>query len=358
MTEKPNIPPFLFEHTPWESGPNTIWPATSFTLHRNLARYNFPPKLSPDHFKQILTILTEKLLASPYLAQPTCLKAEELSPHDKEFLYEHFLCTDGFQNSLAGQGFIIDKSSAFLALINIEDHLLLKLIDSQGTWESAWNKLNQVESTLGEAIDYAFSPRFGYLTSDPTLCGTGLITQAYLHLPALVHTGQLQETLIKQADESILEYGMEGTLEDLAGDLLIVSNSFTLGQSEENILHAVQSTAMKLMALEKTLRTQLKNENNLDMRDHVSRAYGLLLHSYQLQTKETLGALSLLKLGLDLGWIEGVTDGMLNTLFFKCRRAHLAEIVGATLTDPHEAASKRSEFIRQQMDKVHLNIKN
>ncbi len=356
MTEKLNLPPFLVDHTPWESGPNPIWLATAFTLHRNLARYHFPSKLSPSDFKQILSILSEKLLASPTLKQPTCLKAEELNPHDKEFLYEHFLCTDGFQNSLGGQGFVVDTSGTFLGLINIEDHLLLKLIDSQGTWESAWNKLNQVETTLGESIEFAFSPRFGYLTSEPNVCGTGLITQAYLHVPALVHTGQLQEALVKQTDDNILTHGMEGTIDDLAGDLLIVSNSFTLGQTEENILQSVQLASMKIMALEKALRTRLKSENNLDMKDHVSRSYGLLLHSYQLQTKETLAALSLLKLGLDLGWIEGVTDGTLNTLFFKCRRAHLAEIVGASLIDPHEAASKRSDFIRKQMEKIHLKI--
>ena len=46
MTEKSNLPSALLEHIPWEAGSNPIWPATAFTVHRNLNRFNFPPKLS------------------------------------------------------------------------------------------------------------------------------------------------------------------------------------------------------------------------------------------------------------------------------------------------------------------------
>ncbi len=233
----------------------------------------------------------------------------------------------------------------------------MRLIECQGNWENAWNKLNQIENTLGSAVEFAYLPRFGYLTSDPRLCGTGLIVRrTSSHLPALIHTAQLPETLQKQKEEGISALGMGGTLDDLFGDLLVIHNSYTLGLSEENILHDTHSTAMKLMALEKTLRTHLKTENNLDMKDQISRAYGLMLHSYQLQTKEALSALSLIKLGVDLNWIEGITDSVLNTLFFQCRRAHLSEILGEHLTDPQEIARKRAEFVHKHVQSIQLKI--
>lgn len=358
MTEKNNFPRVLIEHTPWETGSNPIWPATALTLHRNLSRYNFPPKLSSSHSQQTLSILFEHLLKTSSLENPYCLNAEMLQANDKEFLYEHFLCADSFQNTTSGQGFIIDNSAKFLALINIDDHLQMRLIEATGNWEAAWNKLNQIETSLGSAMELAYLPRFGYLTSDPKLCGTGLIVQAYLHLPALIHTSQLPETLQKQKEEGITALGMGGALDDLFGDLIVIHNSYTLGLSEENILHDIHSTVMKLIALEKTLRSHLKNENNLDMKDQISRAYGLMMHSFQLQTKEALSALSLIKLGVDLNWIEGITDSALNTLFFQCRRAHLSEILREHLTDPHEIARKRAEFIHKHIQSMHLNIDN
>ena len=219
-------------------------------------------------------------------------------------------------------------------MINIDDHLQMRVIDCQGNWENAWNTLNQLETSIGSTVEFAYLPRFGYLTADPRLCGTGLIIQAFLHLPAIIHTAELPETLQKQKEEGITALGMGGSPSELFGDLLVIYNSYTLGMSEDNILHDIHSTAMKLTALEKTLRTHLKNDNNLDMKDQISRAYGLILHSYQLQTKEALSALSLIKLGIDLDWIGGITDREINTLFFQCRRAHLSEILGIHLTDP------------------------
>lgn len=351
-----NLPSSLIDKTPWQEGSNPIWPATSLTLRRNLARYSFPPKLSTPHFQQIVALLSENLLKSPLLKKPVLLRAEGLNPNEKEFLYEHFLCIDGFQNTLTGQGFIVDESASFLALINIDDHLQLRLIDSQGNWENAYNTLSQIETDLSSRMEYAFSPRFGYLTADPRLCGCALTAHAYLHLPALIHTQQLPQTLQKQKEEGISASGLSGSLDDLYGDLLILHNSHTLGMSEENILRDIHSTAIKLTMLEKTLRTHLKEENNLAMKDQISRAYGLMMHSYQLQTKETLSALSLIKLGLDLQWIEGITDSALNTLFFKSRRAHLAELLSENLLDTQEIARRRAAFIHENIQTIQLKI--
>jgi protein arginine kinase len=115
--------------------------------------------------------------------------------------------------------------------------------------------------------------------------------------------------------------------------------------------------AMKLMAVEKTLRSHLQTESNDEIKDQVCRAFGLLLHSYQLQTKEALGALSLMKLALNLNWIEGITDAKLSTLFFQCRRAHLLHLLNEQqMTDSSEIARKRAEFIHKNMQGVVLKI--
>jgi protein arginine kinase len=244
-----------------------------------------------------------------------------------------------------------------MAEMNINNHLQMQVIDCQGSWEKAWNQLNEIETTLGATLDFAFSQKFGYLTAEPTLCGTGLTVQAYLHLPALIHGGQLQETLLKQKEEGISIAGISGNLEEIIGDIIVVSNTFTLGINEESIIHSVHSMAMKLMAIEKSLRSHLQSENNAAIKDQVSRAFGLLLHSYQLQIKEALGALSLMKLGLQLDWIEGITDTKLNTLFFQCRKAHLLHSLGdLQQNDPQEIARKRAEYLHKNMQGVVLKI--
>ena len=357
MTEKIKLPQSLLEHTPWEKESNPIWLATSFLLHRNLAKFHFPSKMDDREFQQTFSLLKDHLLPSSLLENPVLLKAEDINALDKEYLFEHFLCMEGFQNTQRGQGFIVDNTGSFFAKLNIQDHLQIQLVDNTGSWEKTWNKLSQIETAIGTAVEFSFSPKFGYLTSDSSLCGTGLSAQAFLHLPALIHMGQLQETLTKQKEEEISAIGMGGNLEELIGDILVITNNCTLGINEETILHSIHSMSMKLMALEKTLRSHLQNDNNAEIKDQVSRSFGLLLHSYQLQTKEALGALSLIKLGLYLDWIEGITDAKLNTLFFQCRRGHLLHLLNEEqMIDLQEIAHKRAEFLHKNMQGVVLKI--
>jgi protein arginine kinase len=341
-----SLPPSLSQHTLWEEDKNPVWLGSSLTLHRNLARYKFPPKLAEGEMKNLSATLAENLQKNVGLKSPVYFPGEKLSPLDKEFIFEHFLCLESFSGS---PGILIDDTGRFLALLNFKNHLQLQLVDTSGDIQTTWSQLVKIEMEIGKNLEYAFSPKFGYLTSDPTLCGTALQALLYLHVPALHHTGQLHEVLGKQRDEEIVTMGLEGALDDLVGDFLILKNRYTLGVTEEGMLHALQMTAMKLMAAEKALRIHLKETGNAEIKDLVSRAYGLLVHSYQLQTKEALNALSAIKLGLDLGWITGISNQAINTLFFKCRRAHLAQLLNEKTLDTHDLSHKRAEFIHKSL---------
>lgn len=355
MTFPPKIPAFLLEHDPFEKPNNRIWPATTFTLHRNLANYNFPPKMEEAQMQQTLSLISNGLCSISSFSHPLFFQAQDLSPIEKEFFFEHYLCTEGFQNTLNGQGFVLDDSGQFFASINLYDHLQLHWIDLQGTWEKTWNFLNQIENQLTEKHPFAFSSKFGFLTSAIGNCGTGLIVRAFLHLPALIHMGQLQEALSKQNEENLTFLGIGGKIEETTGDFLIIGNRFTLGENEETILNYVHLTAMKFMALEKTLRSHIKSTNGSHIKDLLSRAFGLLLHSYQLKVKETLDAISLIKLGVALDWIKGISEEKLDHLFFLVQRAHLLlHLNTPQLIDPTEIAHKRAELIHKNMQGVSL----
>ncbi|MGE5195838.1 MAG: protein arginine kinase [Anaerolineae bacterium] len=356
MTQKAKLPSTILEHTPWESDIHSIWPASIFILHRNLASYPFPNKMNERQSESCLKILKEALETLGDLDHPTSFEASELSALHKEFLFEHFLCLEGFQNTSRRQAFILDQTGRFLALLNIQDHIQIHLVDCKQEWENSWNRLSKMDSTLSEKLDYAFSTKFGFLTPDSSLCGTALQVRLFLHLPALIHLNQIKEAFLKQKDEEVAAIGMEGVSNEFIGDLVILTNRFTIGVSEETILHSLNNTATKLIVSEKTLRTHLKEGNNAEVKDLVSRAYGLLIHSYQLQTKEALNALSLIKLGIDLGWIEGISDKSLNEIFFQCRRAHLAHLVDDETADSHQLAIKRASFFHQKMQKMQLKI--
>ncbi len=94
----------------------------------------------------------------------------------------------------------------------------------------------------------------------------------------------------------------------------------------------------------------------MPLKDKMSRAYGLLLHSYQLETKEALNALSQIKLGIDLGWIQGINDQEINELLFRCRRAHLAQSHEKISLHTKDLSEARAAYLHEKLQKTTLQF--
>lgn len=350
--EPTNFSSTLLECIPWNETQD-IWPASLLVLRRNLAKYHFPSKMNAGEAAQTFEALKNKLLQMPEMIGSTFLKESDIAPNDRELLFEHFLFTRDFDEKPNGSGFIVHPDSSLIAVLNRGNHLELCCLDLKGNLEASWKRLSKIETNIAETIDLAYSPKFGYLTADPTFCGTGLSVYTFLHVPALAHTEQLQDVLIKQLDENVLAFGLLGTLEELVGDIIALENNCTLGLTEDTILNTLQLMVNKLIPAEKALRNHLRQTKNPVVKDLIGKAYGLLLHSYQLEVKEALDYLSLVKLGVNLGWIEGISEKKIQELFFKCRRGHLTHFFTESV-DLKEIAHKRAEFLQQELKSAQL----
>lgn len=340
---------------PWEGNENTTWLASILTLHRNIEKFKFPGKMSADRRQQVINLSSKELLRNQELQHPTLLKAEEISPLDKEYLMEHFLSAQNFQLAHAGEAFMVDKSGHFLIAFNLNNHLQFTLLDTIGELEKGFNKLVKIETSIGEALHYAFSPKFGFLTADPHQCGTAFTATVYLQLPALAQTGELDEVLNKQQDEQLSFTGLHGNPKETIGDIVAIHNNFTLGITEENILSSLRNISTKLQVLENAARSKLKQQDKPEIKDHIARAYAVLIHSYQIETIEALNAISLIKLGVDLGWVSGISIKQLNHLFLTCRRAHLIGKISGTASN-EEIPRKRADYIHKSFTNVTLTL--
>lgn len=339
----------------WEQNNNPIWITSTILLTRNIEKFLFPNKLSTENQNQIYSLVTKEISTSSFVTSPHSIRAEEASPTDKEYLYEHFLSSHSFQEAHNGEGFIVDQKGQLLITINIRDHIQFFWLEPFGDLEKSLSYLTQIETAIGKTIHYAFSAKFGFLTAHPADCGTGLIVTTFLQVPALIHTKSLDDFLVKHTDESISVTGLQGRPGELIGDFLVVHNHFTLGFTEESILSALRGFTIKLLVREQGLRVQLKQDKPVEIMDKVSRAYGILLHSYQIDAIEALDALSMVKLGLDVGWIAGVEMATLNRLIFATRRAHLIKELQHEVS-PIELTHKRAEYIHKALKEAKLLI--
>ncbi len=305
--------------------------------------------------KQMISLVSKELMAMPEVKRPELFKAEEISAMDKEFLEEHYFAAENYQQTSQGEAFIIDETGQFFTTLNIKDHIRLHYIECKGELESAWNRLLKIETGLGKTIAYSFNSRFGFLTADPMECGTALVVNAYVQLPALIHTDVLTDFLQKNSDEAITYSDYLGNGQDYVGDIVNIRNNYTLGVNEETILAGVRSYTSKLVAEEKRVRNTIRETDNPGMKDKVSRAFAILIHSYQIEAIEAMNAISLLKLGVDFEWVKGITISKLNNLFFNCRKAHLISNYDKKVPS-EDIAHRRAEFIHSFLKDVKLVI--
>jgi protein arginine kinase len=345
----------LKKRHPFMPASGSIWVASTLKLNRNLHKYLFPTKLEKHTQAQILSTLFNALKSLPSPKFNLTLTSQELDPNEKQLLFEQFLSAESFQSLHGQEGFACDESGHYFALLNVHDHLQLQCNDTSGEIENAWNQLSKIDTHLGKALNFAFSARFGFLTARPWCCGTGLKAHLYLHLPALIHTGELQDILEHHHDERVIASDLMGTAQEYVGDLIMLSNHYCLGISEEEIISSLRSLATKLVVGEKSLRAKLKTEEPHHIKNIVSRAFGLLLHSYELEAQEAINAISLCKLGLDLGWLKGISVQELNSLHFLCQRGHLLSYLDQEIS-PQEIPIKRAAFLHESLKRAELSI--
>lgn len=350
------LPSNLLAHAPWQNEGNAIWLASSFAVSRNFGRYKFPAKMDV-HEKQTMFPLEKTVINNlSQLYHPVFMTGKEMDPLDIEFLYEHFLCLENFPKPIEEECFVVDDSGDLLIVFNSDNHLRMHFFDYLGRWEKGYERLSEIEAEIGKQIEYSFSPKFGYLTSDPFLCGTGLKASVYLHLPILAHLKQLETALGKEKEEGVVIRSMLGSLDEIVGDIVVLQNYYTLGVSEETILRLLHTSAMKMMGAEKTFRSHMKEKPPAEILDNVSRAFGLLKHSYQLGAKEALNAISWIKLGVDLGWMGGITDKEMNELIFNSRHAHLLHVIGEKNVEHSQIGHKRAHFLHEALRSVKWSI--
>ncbi|MCH9626296.1 MAG: Protein-arginine kinase [Chlamydiales bacterium] len=355
MKGKSDAHPIYQLKNPWEGHSHNVWLASTLSVARNLEKFKFPSKLDKVREQQVLSLIHESLVNSAELKEPQLYRSEDLGPLQKEFLLEHFLIPDGFHQAHAGEGFVLDEKGDFLAVLNLNDHLQLNIIDTQQELEKSWNKLVRVEGHLSKKLNFAFNPRFGFLTADPRQIGTALTVTLYLHIPAIIHTGELAELLEKEREEEVEAVGLQGKPNEMIGDILVAHNICTVGLTEEYLLTTMRMWATRAVVTEISLRKKLMENKNEQLINKVTRALGLLTHSYQLETIEALNALSLVKLGIEIGWIRAPEGLNMNAMLFNCRRAHLMNVLEGNVEIP-DLPRKRAEYLHSIASQLSLAI--
>ena len=203
---------------------------------------------------------------------------------------------------------------------------------------------NQIEKHL----NYAFHNELGYLTACPTNVGTGMRVSVLVHLPALVITHQIEKVFRSLQRINLVVRGLYGEGSQAMGDFYQVSNQITLGKSESELVKQVSDVVPVIIDYERKARDFLINENQHDLFDQVSRAYGTLQNAQQITSEETMYLLSRVRMGINLGLIGELEIPTVNKLFIHTQPAHLQKIRQSPL-DSSQRNIERANYLHHQL---------
>jgi protein arginine kinase len=332
------------------TGPDSdIVISSRIRLARNLKGTPFVHWASKKIGKQILTQLEEVMTAAPLLKGSMILRMDDLSETDKQFLLERHLISHEHAQGGVFRGVVISDREVISIMLNEEDHLRLQVIESGFDLMGAWHLAARLDKELSKKLDFAYSSTWGYLTACPTNAGTGIRASVMVHLPCLMMTKQIGKVLQALNKLSLAARGLFGEGTEAAGNFFQFSNQITLGQSDEEIIDNLGRVIRQIIGYEQEARRSLLKQNKAKLYDQVWRSYGTLKNSFIITSQETISLMSMVRLGVDMGIIKGLSRQVVNELFIKTHPAHLQKVEGKDLS-PQERDIKRAELIR-----THLN---
>ncbi|MEJ5260158.1 MAG: protein arginine kinase [Anaerohalosphaeraceae bacterium] len=344
-----NIRDLSKQPSPWlqESGPaSDVVISSRIRLARNLAGYEFKPCLTPSRQQEVLDTLKTALLSVPADEPLFFFNIEEASALERELLAERYLISLPHARGEGPRGVVIAQNEYFSAMINEEDHLRMQVFASGQQLEKCFEHISRVDNHLETKVQFAFHPRYGYLTACPTNLGTGIRVSVMLHLPGLKMTGQTEKFFNAARDCNLAVRGLFGEGSEAVGDFYQLSNQVTLGVTEQEIVQNFSRNIVpKIVEYEQVARQRLFEDNPEAVEDKIHRSLAILRSARLISSQEALILLSHVRLGIHTGRIPDIPISKINELFLHIQPAHLQMQAGRTLSPDHRDIL-RAQIIR------------
>lgn len=318
-------------------------------LARNVRGFAFPGWAKKTERLQVLEAIKPQVESLPEMENAFSVYSQDLSALEKHVLVERHLISREHAGKGMGSAVIMNRPQTLSIMINEEDHLRMQCIRSGLQLQKTFELIDRVDSQLSERLDFAYHGRLGYLTACPTNVGTGMRASAMVHLPALVLSEEINKVIQAVGKIGLAVRGLYGEGTEALGNLFQVSNQTTLGEPEGQIIESLNTVILKIIEHEMNARTTLMQKRMTMVCDQVGRAYGILRHSYSMNSKEALNLLSLIKLGIDLGFFDEEWRLRIDELFMETQPAHLQRSQREKLAAEQRDAL-RADIIREKLN--------
>lgn len=322
-------------------------------LARNIAGFNFLSRATRDDRRQIVRLVRARLLESDLLDSLEWHDLSETTSLDRLVLVERRLISKQHAKGDEPRAvFLSEPDERMAIMVNEEDHLRIQVMRGGMDLEDAYEQIDSIDDRIESVIEYAFCPRFGYLTACPTNVGTGIRVSAMLHLPALKLIGEIDKVRRAAKSMNLAVRGFYGEGSEAVGEIYQISNQTTLGKTERDILSGFSTGIMpKIIEYERHARRRLMENRREIVEDRVHRALGTLRSARLLNADEAIKLLSQVRLGVVLGMIDELDFAKISELMLITQPAHLQKVIGTDLNQA-QRRSARATLMRERLAQI------
>ena len=274
------------------------------------------------------------------------LKLKDMDEITKKSLVEKNLITPEFAIKKRDTGSIlINDDENICIMIGNKDHLNIQVFNAGLELENTLNLAIEIDEKIGDCLGYAINKNYGYLTASPSNLGTGLKASVEVYLPALSKSRNTRKIFDAISSFGMSIKGINSENSQNQGYIYLISNKQTLGITEKEIIKNLKVITETIIEQERQAR-KLLTKDELELKDTIYRSYGILTNARKISYEEAVNLLSNIKIGVDLGILNDLTDLKVKKLYLYIKPANLQKFLGEKY-ERLDRDIKRAEVIKQ-----------
>ena len=317
--------------------------ASFVRLARNIEGVPYPVRLNVRQKEA----LNERVCAALTAAKISCsvIRPDTLYPYEAVSLAEQCVITPEFAAAADGALLLRLEDEPLSLMLCDEDHVRILSSAAGLAPETAYEAASRCDDLLDAQLHFAFDARLGFLNQDPSNIGTGMKASVLMHLPALSRNGSVAYLASTAARLGLTVKGAFGDGITVKGDMYRISNTLTLGLSEEDALGNLKALCLQLATRERAAAEEQIGE--LAVQDKIRRAWAVLSGAALLSADEMTEMLSAVRMGAVYGLIKADT-AVINELFVTMQPASINCIAGQKLPRA-ERDALRAKLVREKL---------
>lgn len=328
MPERPANSPLILlsEYPAWAKAggdESAVVLSTRVRVARNIKGEVFPGRMDTEGRIRVMRTASRVIASLPEAEDGVFYSLAALTPVELAVLIERRAISPQLARDEHPRGVFAWKELDRAIMICEEDHVRVTDIVPGLAPRQAWENVMPVVENLEQHFEFVKDDSLGYLTACPANIGAAVRTSLFCHLPALVATGGMESLASHVSDAGFTIRGFWGEGSEVLGNTFQFTDGPGLSHNVQDMLARIDILGQEIMEREAIARIELQSQRPALLKDKIARAVAILQSCRALSGGETMALISTIRLGLDIGFIEGLKRVTISMLTFDLGRGHL-----------------------------------